>query len=143
MVREIGHRFREKDRVKTKTSEMLRKPNRSGPFVWIVALPALWFLGPTDSDAWNPCVRVEFSLYGLASYRGGRFHDLPVEMPTRMCQDRHRDRKPNEQQQEADRQDRRDDQSPQRHGERVRQHGPDGSLNRHRDPSIAVEKQGK
>jgi hypothetical protein len=37
MNREIWHRFREKDLLKSQTSEMLRKPNRSGPFVWIVS----------------------------------------------------------------------------------------------------------
>jgi hypothetical protein len=31
----------------------------------------------------------------------GRFHDLAVEMPTRMCQDRHHDHKPDKQQQKA------------------------------------------
>jgi hypothetical protein len=36
MVRESWHEFHEKHRVKTKTPEKLRKPNRSGPFVWIV-----------------------------------------------------------------------------------------------------------
>ena len=60
-----------------------------------------------------------------------------------MCQDWHHHREPDEEQQEADRKERGDDQSPQRHGEGVRQHRPDGRLNRHRSLDITVEKQWK
>jgi hypothetical protein len=69
---------------------------------------------------------------------GYRFHNPTVKMPTRMRQDGHRDREPDEQNQETGRQDRRDDQSPYCHVERIRQHGPNGSLNRHQGPYIAV-----
>jgi hypothetical protein len=71
------------------------RPNRSGPSVWIYSSTSSLIFEPTDPNAWNPCVRVGFLLHGLASDRGGWFHDLPVEVPTRMCQDRHRDREPN------------------------------------------------
>ena len=44
------------------------------------------------------CSRFEFSLCAVALDRADRFHNLAVEMPTRMCQDRHRDSETDEQQ---------------------------------------------
>ena len=68
----IGHH----EACENKDLRDARKPNRSGPFVWIVSPPALWFLGPTDPQAWNPCVRLEFSRHGL-----GITHGRPVPRP--------------------------------------------------------------
>ena len=58
----------------------------------------------------------------LEHHRDDSLHDLAVEMPVRVCEDRQHEREANERQQEAEHQGRCDDQSPQRHRERVRQH---------------------
>ena len=63
----------------------------------------------------------QFSVTGVVA-QGRLLHDLAVEMPVRMCEDRQHEREANERQQEAEHQGRCDDQSPQRHRERVRQH---------------------
>src|ERR1700682_2646733 len=82
-------------------------------------------------------------LASTRSDRGGRFHNFAVEMPTRMGQDRHRDREPDEQRQEADRQDRRDDQSPNRHGHRILPYRSERCENSHSQAYIAIEAQRK
>ena len=59
-----------------------------------------------------------------------------------MCEDRHHECEANERKQEADDQGRRDDQSPKRHRERVRERHSDSCANSHRAPTLRSRSKG-
>src|SRR5579875_17584 len=75
--------------------------------------------------------------------RSGLLHELAVEMPIRMCENRQHECEANERKQETDHQRYGDDQSPKGYRERVREHRSNRCANSYCGTYVAIEKQGK
>ena len=70
-----------------------------------------------------------------------RFDRTPIQVPGRMSEQRQHHREPDEERDRADHQERGDNQSPQRHRQRIRRHHAKRGLHRVHRADIAVEQQ--
>src|SRR5262249_47882923 len=100
-------------------------------------------LAQADYAFYGPLVgpgRFRSALGGLSRAQG-RFHDLAVEMPSRMGERRQHHREPNEKRQRADRQGDGDEEPPGRHHQRIAKDRSDRRVHRDHRADIPIQQQ--